>query len=226
MSDSSETFRLFNVTSESRILADLERFRHDLHGLSALRDGLKNQPISERSDEEQALSHHYWMIFASCIASRDPQPFSPEEIIFTCNFAAESILHEVSMIAHGKGRLDEIMRQMHQITERDGVGEDGYCMRGEGPEDYQALDEEYSAAMDSINDAVRLELFKKYRMHAASDLFESDRKEFDIQAEIGRRVMMGPATFDDDTFWETQFGQAQFRRMKARVEEITQARNL
>jgi hypothetical protein len=99
-------------------------------------------------------------------------------------------------------------------------------MRGEGPEDYRKLSDQYEVVLERIADTVFSFVLRRYHLSEHADLFERDRTAFEIQREIGCRVVMpvkknepeGRKGMDDH--FRRHYGEAAFQRALERVQEI------
>lgn len=143
-----------------------------------------------RSPEAEAQIHHLTMVQAYGLC-RLPHVI-PEFKVFYAGFGAGHVTQDVEMVAHDKGRLAELSQKMEEFRKREGLSADEFWYRGGGPNDYESLEEEYGQISGRIADTVFVHTLKRYRIIELADLYESDPREFEIQREIGRRILFPP----------------------------------
>ena len=135
------------------------------------------------------------------------------------------ITGDAQMLAANKGRLGEINALTDAIRRREGMEPVDDWMLGEGPADYQALVKESERLLDRIADAVLPMVLRRYRLNDMADLFERDRRTYDLRVEIGRRISGGTLADPQQDAWHDQrlvqqYGPDGLRHVQERVAQI------
>lgn len=71
--------------------------------------------------------------------------------------------------------LEKISEKMEKVRKKHGLADDEYWPRGEGPEEYEAL----NAEMEAVSDKITADVFRSYNEDEMADLFLNDREEYD-----------------------------------------------
>ena len=79
--------------------------------------------------------------------------------------------------------LGDIKARIEAIRERAGLDDDEYWPTGEGPEDLEELEQQYSGVLDRKF----VETLREYGLDDIADLHHMDRKTYDARREQGRR---------------------------------------
>ena len=80
--------------------------------------------------------------------------------------------------------LGEIEAGMEAIRKREGLDDDEYWPIGEGPEDLEELEQQYSGVLDRKLE----ETLREYGLDDIADLYHMDREAYDARREQGRRL--------------------------------------
>ena len=81
--------------------------------------------------------------------------------------------------------LADLGARMDAIRQREGLNDDEYWRIGQGPEDWEELNEQYSQVMDvKFEEALR-----EFGLNDIADLYDKDRKKYDACREKGRRFV-------------------------------------
>ena len=80
--------------------------------------------------------------------------------------------------------LCDIKAGIEAIRQREGLDDDEYWPIGEGPEDWEELEQQYSEVLDRKFE----ETLREFGIHEIADLYQMDREAFDAQREQGRRL--------------------------------------
>jgi hypothetical protein len=97
-----------------------------------------------------------------------------------------------------------------------------FWLRGNGPQDYDQLNDEFSRVLEGVSDTVFLFVMRRYHMDEQADLFEQNRTEFEIQREIGRRVVYrvdDEGGKDADRF-RKEYGEEALQRVLSRSRDL------
>lgn len=110
-------------------------------------------------------------------------------IRFMLRSAAVESVHDRRMLEGCYDKdLMEVTTLMDEIREREGLNDDEYWPIGEGPEDYEALEAQYSRILAlKFEDALR-----EFGLNDMADLHHQDRDEYDARREEGRLVIHNP----------------------------------
>jgi UTP:GlnB (protein PII) uridylyltransferase len=97
-------------------------------------------------------------------------------------------------------------------------------MRGEAPADYEKLDTRYGEVLQGIEDTVFVFALRRYHLDEQANLFEQDRLAFEIQREIGRRVLFNSKDSEIERllsdYFLREYGKEALRRVEIRVMEL------
>lgn len=98
--------------------------------------------------------------------------------------------------------LADITAHMDAIRRREGLDDDEYWQIGQGPEDWEELNEQYSQVLDvKFEEALR-----EYGLNEVADLYDKDREKYDQCREQGRRrVFEGIPKLEQLTSLQRQF---------------------
>lgn len=180
--------RFFSITPET-IQADLQQGAEDIRSLLRESRALEALPVESLTPEHEARLLHLQLIEAAYVASDDV--FAPEVKTFYAAFAAGHVAQDAEIIAADQESCARISAQMHEIRQREGLTEgQSWELSQEGPDDYRRLDDEFGEVLSRVADTVIPFVLRRYGLNEAADLFEQDRAEFEIQREIGRRVVV------------------------------------
>jgi len=83
--------------------------------------------------------------------------------------------------------LDAIQKRIAAFNKAAGLTDDEYWPRGEGPEEYEAMNVEFEQRMDDII----VEVMREHGEHDLVKLFQDDRDEFDRRIEEDRKRLFG-----------------------------------
>ena len=114
---------------------------------------------------------------------------------------------------------------MEAIRVREGLAEDEFwAFKNEGPSDYQELSAEFGRILERVTDTVFIFALRRYHLGEVADLFEADRVLFEIQREVGRRLIF-PSRDDKveklmDDYFRREYGEEAFERVRSRTKEL------
>jgi len=110
--------------------------------------------------------------------------FSEQEYIFQQYHSVVALIHETRwMQGVYSDQLDPISNKMREIEKKYGLSDDEYWGQGDAPTEYQALDEEYNAVLDS---RLRSEFFE-FASDDVAKMFSENRDKLDSLFEVGRK---------------------------------------
>ncbi len=81
--------------------------------------------------------------------------------------------------------LDDISARINTIREREGLDDDEPRPIGQGPEDWEDLEEQYSQILDAKFE----ETLREYELVDMAELYRQDREAYDALREKGRRLL-------------------------------------
>lgn len=230
-SEDAELWRIFYNISQEDIDADIERAVTDLNTIGIFLPRT-NRRIVDASPQERALASHLLLIWASAFNRMKKVHF--ELRVKTACSAALWLVEDAQYIDHSKGRGKEIGDAMETIRRREGLGEDGYWLRGEGPEDHRVLESEDEQRSRRIKQTVLPSVMRRYRMHDLADFYERDQLGFEIANEVGKRMERSPSPPQDpelrevweltreraDDYFQERFGAEALRHVQRRALEL------
>jgi hypothetical protein len=222
--DPSKTLDLLFAIEPQLITHDLRRAEDDIRSIADEIASVQAIPFDAKTPQIEARRAHLFMIQAHELCRRDS--IAPEVQTFYAAFGAGHIAQDAEMVAADRDTCAELSRQMDAIRRREGLATDEFwAMQGEGPQDYRDLSDEFGRVLERITDTVFVFALRRYHLNDQADLFERDRVTFEIQREIGRRVIM-PLKNDEevgkmmDDYFRREYGTTAFERVLARVQEI------
>lgn len=218
---SSETLAILFAIEQSVIDRDLAAAEENFDAVIDEIQALLVAPPKAKSPAKTARLAHLMMIQAHEVCQDENAP--AEIKVYYAWFGAEQTVGEAENAAPGKDNLAEILSRIETIRKREGLAQGEYWERGNGPADFQELDDEFEEVLGRIRDTVFTFVLRRYRLDAQAELFERDRVEFEVQREVGRRFI-APAhkqTPDADQvmdeFFEDQYGPDALRRVHQRL---------
>jgi hypothetical protein len=145
-----------------------------------------------RTAADEARTAHLTMVQAYALCQT--KTTLPDFQVFYASFGAGNIMQMAEAVAFNQGKLAELGRQMSEIRRREGLAEDEYWLRERSPLNHQKLEAEADAIGDRIVDTVMISVLNRYRLHKLAEIYENDRRQWDLLREVGARAVMG----DDD----------------------------
>lgn len=107
------------------------------------------------------------------------------KVLFLQRAMAIEQLHSIRSIAGLYKELEDISSQMRVIEEREGLEDLEYWPIGEGPEDWNQLNNQY----EKILDVKFEETLREVGLERMADLYHADRKTYEARREEGRVIM-------------------------------------
>ena len=218
---SSQTLAILFAIDQSVIDRDLADAEENFDAVIEEIQALLVIPPKSKTPEKAARLAHLMMIQAHEVCDDEDAP--PEIKAYYAWFGAEQTVGEAENAAPGKDNLADILARIEAIRQREGMAQGEYWEPGDGPADFQELDDEFEKVLARIRDTVFTFVLRRYRLDQQADLFERDRVEFEIQREVGRRFI-APAhkqtpDLDQvmDEFFEDQFGADALKRVHQRL---------
>jgi hypothetical protein len=220
----SEMLAILFAIKQEVVLRDLKRAEEDIEAFNRELASFQAIPFEAATPEIEARRAHLFMIHAHELASRDAM--APEVQTFYAALGAGRIADDATSVAANKDTLGELNDHINAIRRREGLGEDEFWHAKDGPEDYREASEEFDQQLTAIYETIVSFVLRRYHLDAQADLYEKDRVKFEIQREIGRRVLVPPgaetiqAEEQMDIYFREKFGDEAHERMLARVIEI------
>ncbi len=223
-SNPAKTLEILFAISQSAIDRELRDANGRLLEISKEIESLNQMPLELRTDEIEAKMAHLEMIRAHELC-RD-NSFLPEIKTFYVAKGAGWIAQDVESVAWNKDSLAELSAQMDAIRRREGLSEGQYWMHKNGPPDYLKLDQGLGEILANIWDTIFPYLLRRYRLDDHAKLFELDRATFEIEREIGARLILPSYVHDErnaltDTYFRKEYGENALMRLKSRLREIS-----
>lgn len=221
----SRTLELLFAIEPQIITRDLHDAEDDLRSVATEISSLLGIPFDAKTSEIDARLAHLLMIQAHEFCRRDT--IAPEVQTFYAAFGAGHIAQDAEMVAADRDSCAELSARMDAIRRREGLADDEFWeMRHEGPQDYRDLSEKFGQMLERVADTIFVFVLRRYHLNAQADLHERDRVAFEVQREIGRRVIMSPREDAEDVqkmmddYFRREYGEAAFERVLARVKQI------
>ena len=146
---------------------------------------------------------------------------------FYAAFGAGHIAQDAEMVAADKDTCAKLSSRMDVIRRREGLADDElWAMQHEGPQDYRELSDEFGRVLERVADTVFAFVLRRYHMDEHADLFERNRVAFEIQREVGRRVISPPRKETEDIekqmddYFRREYGADALHRVQARAKEL------
>ena len=185
--------------------------------------------VFPRSPERAAAQYHEQLIRAHA-AQLQPNLSEDLRLLLAHQPAEQLADHAVEAAGQTKGGvLATIWAQMRAIEIREGLENDEFWLIGEGPEDHRALAEQATREEDRVQDAIILQVLRRYRFDRFADLFASDRMTYEVMCEVGRRQSAPPtakenALIDVDQTIDDQllekYGRRAYDLLQARLRAV------
>lgn len=221
--DSTETLDMLFGMEQVAIDRDLEVVKDKIRQVAAELSSLSAVPLAAKTSETNARILHLLMVQAHELCRHEA--VEPEIKTFYAAFGAGHIAQEVEGVATNKDTLAELSSRMDAIRVREGLAEDEFwAFKHEGPSDYQELSAEFGRILERVTDTVFLFALRRYHLGDVADLFEKDRVLFEIQREVGRRLIF-PSRDDEveklmDDYFRREYGEEARQRVRSRTKEL------
>ncbi|PYL74515.1 MAG: hypothetical protein DMF26_10700 [Verrucomicrobia bacterium] len=194
---------------------DITRVRDEISSLLAI-------PFDAKTSESDARLAHLLLVQAYILCQRVGIP--QELKTFYAAVGAGGLVQDAELAADDKDTLARLSAEMTAIRRREGLADDEFWMRGEGPPDFEALEAEYGRIIEKIEETVFVFALRRYHLDAEADLYERDRVTFELQREIGRRAVYRSPDADVEKFMDDyvrkEYGDDALSRVRARAEEL------
>ena len=214
----------FFKISEKQITKDLKRVEDNIELIQEEVNALHAIDYKLRSPDNEAQLLHLSLIKAYELCRL---PHVAQEVkTFYAGFGAGHVMQNAEQAAHNKDSLKNLNDKMNEIRLREGLSDDEYWHRGEGPDDYEKLEAQYEEISEGIENTIMGYALCRYRLAESADLFENDPREFEIQREIGRRALFSEkqeelslSKFMDKHVID-EYGEQTLKRIQARANEL------
>ena len=111
--------------------------------------------------------------------------FKPPYCFLLRSWAVERVHGQRRMDGLYNSELGDINARMDAICKREGLDDDEYWPIGQGPEDWEELNEQYSQILDAKFE----ETLREYGLVDMADLYRQNRETYDAHREEGRRLV-------------------------------------
>ncbi|GAA5127160.1 hypothetical protein GCM10023212_31560 [Luteolibacter yonseiensis] len=210
---------IFLNIDPSVIKRDLDNVEGSLTELVGAAQKLRRIPQADRTPDDSARLAHLTMLQA-CEVARHPN-FLPEHVIFHAAYAVEGICQDATSVAFSRGQLADLAGKLREFERRDGLKTDEYWAKGDGPEDYQDISKELDELLDKIRDTLFVHILRAYHLTDIADQFENDRLTFEIDREVGRRLVSHDRITDTEDYFARIFGSEAWEKVRARLKELS-----
>ncbi len=110
---------------------------------------------------------------------------SPPRIFLLRVYAIERI-HDRRVHEGLYAELEVIVEKMDTIRQREGLNDDQFWPIGQGPEDWEDLEHQYTEVLEARFE----EALREFGFDNIADLYHTDRKSYDARREMGRRLLI------------------------------------
>lgn len=218
MSNNERMLDIFLNIDPSVIKRDLDNVEGSLTEVVGAAKKLRRIAQADRTPEDSAKLAHLTLLQA-CEVARHPN-FLPEQVVFHAAHAADGICQDATSVAFNRGQLADLAGKLRELERRDGLKTDEYWAQGEGPEDYQDVSKELDELLDKIRDTLFVHILRTYHLADVADQFENDRLAFEIEREVGRRLVFHDRITDTDDYFARIFGTEAWEKVRARLKEL------
>lgn len=212
------------------IARDLQEAKEQLRRVVDTISSLRAVHYKSRTPEIEAKISHFMMIQAHELAN---MPHVESEFkTFYASFGAGEVVQNAEEAAFNKGKLAELSRKMEEIRKREGLADEEYWYRHQGPADYQALEMESDDIAEKVTETIFVHVLRRYSLGEQADLYEKNRVQYEILRETGSRVLMGKTDLPHDvqvmmdTYIAKQYGKPALEVIRKRSEELRRRRGL
>ncbi len=218
-----KTLEILFALEPEAINHDLRRAEDNIDAITTEITSLLAHPPAAVTPEQDARLTHLILVEAHDLCRLDG--FPPELKTYAAAASAERVSERAEAVASHKDTLAELAARMMAICRREGLtSTEPWVLDGNGPPEFQKLIYEFLRILARISMTVFTSTLRRYHMDEQADLFECDPKEFNIQHEIGRRVMSPMRKKDAEQFMQdffrTRYGEAVSQRVQSRVKEL------
>ncbi len=162
----------------SRAFEAFQRCARELQRISHTKDFGKNQRRLSDVEAEAKV----WLDSVGCAEAAGV--LNPSYRFLLTLYPIERVHDERWLGGLYESDLCDIKAGIEAIREREGLDDDEYWPIGEGPEDWEELEQRYSGVLDRKFE----ETLREFGIHEIADLYQMDREAFDAQREQGRRL--------------------------------------
>lgn len=220
----SKTLTILFSMERRTIDRDLESAEGEIVVLAGRISALFAIPVALRTPEIDARLAHLLMVQAHELCRNET--LQPELKTFYAAFGAGYVAQDAEHVAAGKDTLANLSIRIDAIRRREGLADDEYWTRNQGPADYCALDAEFDRIVTGISEMVFAFALRRYRLENCAELYEQDRVTFEIKREVGRRII-SPARGDTaaieklmDDYCRKQYGPDALHHVKVRTKQL------
>jgi hypothetical protein len=138
----------------------------------------RNSPKTCSADPSalEARRLHNLLLLAYAMQESDCIPL--DKCIFLAGEAASEVSAKAVVAAMDKGQLKELSAVLNRIKERAGLTRQLGWMNGDGPADYEQASDQFCDLLLKINDTITVEVFRRYRLNAALELYQENSLRF------------------------------------------------
>jgi hypothetical protein len=215
---------LFDIERDA-INRDLRRAEEDIPAIANEISSLFALPLTARTPKTDARLAHLLLVQAHEFCRGEA--IAPELKTFHAAFAAGHVVQDAEMVAADKGTCAELSSRMDAIRRREGLADDEFWVKqDEGPQDYRELNDEFGRVLEGVEDTIFAFVLRRYHMNEVADLFERNRVAFEIQREVGRRVISPPRRDTEDIekqmdeYFRGEYGADALQRVQSRANEL------
>lgn len=185
--DPSRVLAIFFEIKPEIIKEDLRRFDACPAVLEIELSSLLKIPEELKTSEQWARSAHLWMIQAGNFQYN--QNVEREAKIYVAMAAAIQVAAHAQRAEEQKERLLELRAEMQAICDRLNSKECEPSTRDAEFVLYHEAKTEFETHLAKVEDMIFTTVLDQYGLVEISNLFDADRKEFEIRREVGRHLL-------------------------------------
>ncbi|HUR46972.1 MAG TPA: hypothetical protein VMZ27_13925 [Candidatus Saccharimonadales bacterium] len=170
----SRTFQLLFSISQDQLDRDLATPCQIIKRLNREDNSVPGGAVDPSALEAQRL--HNFLLLAYALQELDFYPL--EKRIFIAGQAAAQVATKAVLAAMDKGRLKDLSQTLDRIKEREGLSGKLGWLQGDGPADYEQTSEEFAELIAKIHDTLIVEVFRRYRLSTALEIFQEKSLRF------------------------------------------------
>ena len=180
MNDSTKQ-ALETILKTVRASDQFQRHGRELHRITKAKAQMSN--VSEGDLSEIEAEAQVWLKAAD--SAEAAGVFKPPYCFLLRAWTVERVHDRRCIDGSYNSELGNISACMDAIREREGLDDDEFWPIGQGPEDWEESEEQYSQVLDAKFE----ETLREYGLVDMADLYRQDREAYDARREEGRRLV-------------------------------------
>jgi hypothetical protein len=185
--DPARVLKIFFDIEPATIRADLRKANEDNSEFKKELSSLMNTLDEAKTSEDWTRQAHLWMVQANRF-QHDEQAETEAKVYMAVNASLHITCH-AHRDAEKKDPLKGLWLEMHAICKHlESAGRQSTTHDADLAH-YSRVRAEYWAHLEKVDDIYFTTVLERYGLEKVSALFDSDRKEYAIQREVGRHLL-------------------------------------